>query len=521
MSCDWQYQSKSRAQMDFKRPSTDTVQSDDLTAIERFVREIIANSRDSKLDNADSVSVIFHFMELKGEEKSIFLDKIQFSSLVDAYTCSITMNSNAIDEQFLGINPVDIEDSDLPLRILTVTDSNTKGLTGPEFLNPEFIHDGRIDPICRFIGLCRTTGLNLSGDQSDTTGSWGYGKSVLWANNHTKIVFFHSILSSPWRQNSVTIDRKLYGYTMLTDFFNEDGKPVSGDIYFGLKNVGELSEPRSIWNDETDEYQQVLGNGSFNLSQSGTSIMIVGFEPDDDKQYRSDEIVIELKNAVEKFFWPAIADKMLDVQIFHDGEKIETDIRKNRNIEPFVRLYKRMRRKPDSDEVSTFDISGPQMLPFNAKISVGVRQYSEPPSDFTYMNGIAKIRGNKMVTQYEEVKLPGLSTKGAIGIALAGEILTDSNSFDQKQQKKLDRLLLMSEPISHHKWDDKNRKLKKYKAGYTIQKINKLIRNEFKNLAIHKGIDIESEYSTYSLGYSHLVDVRALERGVVILLIDM
>jgi len=147
MSCDWQYQSKSRAQMDFKRPSTDTVQSDDLTAIERFVREIIANSRDSKLDNADSVSVIFHFTELKGEEKSIFLDKIQFSSLVDAYTCSITMNSNAIDEQFLGINPVDIEDSDLPLRILTVTDSNTKGLTGPEFLNPEFIHDGRIDPI--------------------------------------------------------------------------------------------------------------------------------------------------------------------------------------------------------------------------------------------------------------------------------------------------------------------------------------------------------------------------------------
>ena len=53
---------------------------------------------------------------------------------------------------------------------------NTKGLIGPEYQSSDNENMGDQ----RFIGLCRSTGKNSTSEGQDSTGSWGYGKSVIW-----------------------------------------------------------------------------------------------------------------------------------------------------------------------------------------------------------------------------------------------------------------------------------------------------------------------------------------------------
>jgi len=460
-------------QMNYDRSELHTVQSDNLTAMERFVREIVGNCRDSKKDEKGKVVVRFDIVDLLGDEKMKFCDAGNLSELNDAYRM-IKDDSNT-KKYLQNFNPSDLKDPDKPLRILTISDSNTMGLIGQE----KFTRN--MEKGNRYLALCRSGGMTLSGDHSDQTGSWGYGKSVIWANSETKIAFFFSKLSDYWEEDGTSISMRLSGSAMLTDYLDENNKSKGGDIYFGHDDT---EQTLSLWNDKAETKRSEFGINSFNVDETGTSIMIVGFVPDEEKQHDSNGIAKNIKEACEKFFWPAIIDEELEVNISCDGKDLQVQPETNKNFAPFFYLYKKMREDYEADIVTHLDVKGPTKLPFDAKIFLGVKKYENPPNDFLLINHIAKIRGNKMVIQYEEVKLPGLSSTGTIGIALAGDIISDYEKCDKKSQLLLDKFILMSEPISHHKWDPDAAKLKEVQGGYQITQINKKIRDEFKKIAV-------------------------------------
>ena len=89
----WEILTKGRNKLDKKSPDLDTVQSDNLTAIERFVREIASNADDAK-DKTKSmpVNIKFHLLDLDNDKKRNFLDIINFEQLKDSYNHIINAN---------------------------------------------------------------------------------------------------------------------------------------------------------------------------------------------------------------------------------------------------------------------------------------------------------------------------------------------------------------------------------------------------------------------------------------------
>ena len=88
MSQSWYLFNKSRNKMDDDTPSTNTVQSDNLTAIERFVREVIGNLKDAWLNRNEPVKGLFSFFDLLGEEKINFVNNAKLSapeSMINRY----------------------------------------------------------------------------------------------------------------------------------------------------------------------------------------------------------------------------------------------------------------------------------------------------------------------------------------------------------------------------------------------------------------------------------------------------
>ena len=90
----WEIKEKPRDHLDFDTPSTNTVQSDNLSAIERFVREIIGNSRDSCLDKTKPVKIEFSINDLSGKDKENFVNAAKFYDLKDCFSEAEKDNEN-------------------------------------------------------------------------------------------------------------------------------------------------------------------------------------------------------------------------------------------------------------------------------------------------------------------------------------------------------------------------------------------------------------------------------------------
>ncbi len=488
----WNMAKKQNPRMNFDTAATNTVQSDGLTATERFVREVISNSRDSKLDNDQPVKVTFRLIDLEGEKKQHFCEKAGLPELANAYKSIADYSDETLKKIFLGVHPDSIKKTSTPLRTLCITDSNTKGLIGPELFTPDI----RNKKDLRFLGLCKSVGLNSGSNINNQSGSWGYGKSVLWANNHTRSVLFYSKLSNPWTENSTEVNERLTGFTMLPDFFLEGSDGYDGEIMFGNKK-GDINV-YSVWNHDAKQFAEDLNVEGFQATEPGTSQLIIGYQPSDLENNTSTETVAEqIKEAVEKFFWPAIDDNRLAVEIFINGNLVPINILENTSVQPFVRLYRKMKTstlQPEQYSVISLDLRGGSLN--DGKVLIGAKVLPEGLTGCNLINHIAKIRGNQMVIEYKESTHSTLSGSGGVGVALAGAIVPEDYGTIQDQQIQLDELLLASEPIAHHKWDEKETKIKDLRASSAIIKLNRDILHGFRDLIRNRKEEYIGEYST-------------------------
>ena len=85
MSLIWHLFSKVPNKMNDDTPSTNTVQSDNLSAIERFVREVIGNLKDAWLNRSQPVKGLFSFYDLTGEDKMNFIHEVKLDLLRESY----------------------------------------------------------------------------------------------------------------------------------------------------------------------------------------------------------------------------------------------------------------------------------------------------------------------------------------------------------------------------------------------------------------------------------------------------
>ncbi|WP_329437826.1 hypothetical protein [Streptomyces canus] len=196
------------------------------------------------------------------------------------------------------------------LRILTVTDTGTRGLGGPT--RADVVTDGDSD----FVSFVRKTGS--SQDVNGRGGTYGYGKAVfhLVSASHTVVVHTRCRVQGRLRT-------RLIGWAVHESYSTQtvDGaKTFTGRHYWGRAQDGYV-EP--LLDDEADEIARRLGLPAFPGGRSGTTVAIVDpvFAERDDA-----EAMRWIADAMVWNLWPKMlpegGDASMRFSVLHDGSEV-------------------------------------------------------------------------------------------------------------------------------------------------------------------------------------------------------
>ena len=144
--------------------------------LDTFVREVVQNANDQRIGKAPP-EIHFRFFELRGAALESFLAKVSWPMLEPHLRAAGGARGGRAIRRFLE----DMERSHR-LVLLTIEDRHTVGLTGAE--SEEDSH---------FRALCKDT-LFSHKRHAGAGGSYGLGKSVLWAFSGLSTVIFNSVL---------------------------------------------------------------------------------------------------------------------------------------------------------------------------------------------------------------------------------------------------------------------------------------------------------------------------------------
>jgi hypothetical protein len=507
----WTFEVVSENCMNYKDSSQSTVQSHDtrLSIIQIFVREVVQNIKDAINRTLYSCANLeFELQTISGSAKTTFLKTMKFSELVPHLNAVRTQQVKKKSSNII-IDPNDIIDPGTSLRLLYINDHNTLGLLGPEFGSE------RPESINSFLGLCRGTGFHDKPDIYSSGGTNGYGKSVLWKHSSINTVFLYSSLSTPYIDPEGNEHKaRLIGISRLPDHYL-DNQPTSGITNFGI-GINESKNVRCLYDNEADTLAHRLGFKPRAANEHGTSILIVGFQDLSGDEKTDLELLEEFKRATEEYYWPSIIKDELAVNFFwRDGDhRFDANPTSNIRVKPFIdalqqdngiickSIFVNVPKNPTYD----FDHDSNEC---EIKLSALIYEDTDPAS-VDLLNHVALIRGSHMVIKYE--KINGLvSGKSFHGVIEAGTAVDDS-----PKQKHLEKLLALSEPISHDDWNKNSDNLKDWYGSKTrISKIKELIRNEFISITSQisqpEGDAAPALRKLFSFGKGEILDPRLRE----------
>ncbi|MFE9963777.1 hypothetical protein ACWD7T_13040 [Streptomyces sp. 900116325] len=220
------------------------------------------------------------------------------------------------------------------LRILTVTDTGTRGLGGPT--RADVVTDGNAD----FVSFVRKTGS--SQDLNGRGGTYGYGKAVFHLVSAPRTVLVHTRCRIEDR-----LETRLIGWAVHESYSTETvngPKTFTGRHYWGRARDGYI-EP--LLDDQADEVARRLGLPTFPAGETGTTVAIVDpsfGERDDAEAMRwiADSMVWNL--------WPKMlpegGDAPMRFSVSHNG----SDVRVARpsevpHLRPFLWAHGQMDRE--------------------------------------------------------------------------------------------------------------------------------------------------------------------------------
>lgn len=253
-----------------------------------FIREAVQNSVDAALDPSATVRIRISERELCGTELASFLEGLQLTS---GQGPGARQNLLSTDDSRRSV----ADEIDGGLKILTIEDFNTKGLTGRVVPGPD-------DPEDRFRKLCLELGSTAPPTQ-DRGGTYGFGKSVYWVTSSMWTAVLYSRFTPPFGKS----DSRLFGVSWFRSHtFPEQSDRVedqfTGRAFFG---TGEEGAPYPVTGDAAHRLARELGFRPRECDETGVSIAILG----------CDMSPLELREGVEKWWWPRLLNGRLEVEI--------------------------------------------------------------------------------------------------------------------------------------------------------------------------------------------------------------
>ncbi|KAB7518830.1 hypothetical protein [Halosegnis rubeus] len=410
--------------------------------IKTFVREVLQNSNDARLENDQPAQVTFRLESLQGDEAKEYLNALDIERWAKhANLATDTESGKHIAEAIERIK----EDNEI--RILTIEDENTGGLLGEENADES-----------NFTALVRD--VLFSSKSGDTAGgSYGLGKAVLWLYSGLSLVMFNSTLSEP---NPTDQSPRLIGRTRLPTHKSEDGDTVyQGHGWYGNINEDEEgARPESIWGDEAESIAD--GLRLTRPDSPGTSIQVVDFRvPTAEERLEDEELADQITEMAIRWFWPAIHRGDLEVAVELEDETKMASIEEHPQYKPFTSSLTGRNNSvselenPGDVKQAIIPLSVPKTSDgedgADGELDLLVRRAE--PDESQYQNKVAFVRGAGMVVEYYDRDRVVVGNKDFHAVLLGGRARPwgTGESFSESDTI-VEKFLTAAEPPQHDEW---------------------------------------------------------------------
>ncbi|WP_276249281.1 hypothetical protein [Haloarcula rara] len=432
--------------------------SDGEQGLKTFVREVLQNSNDARLENDEPAEVTFRLETLEGDELRSYLEALDISTWSE--------HAGLSGETESGEHIVDamsrIEEEDA-LRILTIEDKNTAGLLGAETADES-----------NFTALVRD--VLFSSKSGDTAGgSYGLGKAVLWLFSGLSMVLFNSTLSEPDPRDD---SPRLIGRTRLPTHKSADGETVfQGHGWYGKAEESEgagRSRPESLWGEAAADRADPLR--LTRPDSSGTSIQVVDFRvPTAEERLDDTELAEEITDLTLEWFWPAIYNDNLKVNVETETETREASLDVHPKYTPFTScLSERGEAVEELEEPgditdTSIDLTVPPKTgdsgETDGELALLVRRAQ--PDEVHKRNSVAFVRGAGMVVEYYDRDKIVVGNEDFHGVLLGGKARPWGTGTEATETDRVvEEFLTAAEPPRHNQWERTETLANTYSRGF-------------------------------------------------------
>jgi RNA polymerase primary sigma factor len=431
--------------------------------IATLARETGQNILDERKDEEATVTARYTVIELSGPRLTAFLETFQFEQQVRPHLEAASLSRQKVATVIKkGLESLD---KDQRLILLKIEDIGANGLMGPEY------DDGRYMAVVRNI-------LDSYKRGESAGGSYGLGKSVMWACSQFGLVFINSTLAEA--QDGKREGRFIGRMELPWHRLDDGAKPTdfAGPAWFGEWDPEEQCT-RSYWGNAALEADMLLKRP---FDQSGTSFLIVGaFDPSG--AAGTVELMHEqLIRALAESFWPAMVERSEDeqghltalVRSERNGKILKEDF-----IDPGIYHPAKtamLRAHLDDITVNTLENPGDVVryrIPLNlpkrtaSEGAHGRLQHeavllvTEAGEDEQEINRVAYMRGSHMIIKEVAVQSLPMGSRPFHAVVLAGLA-----AGDEPADRAAERFLRAAEPPKHDDWESTADLSRSYAPGY-------------------------------------------------------
>lgn len=390
-----------------------------------LAREAIQNSSDAherfkKTHPEAAFRVVFRFVHLFGDEKAAAVEALDLLGMQERrkkYPADPLQPGSVLDG---------LDDPRVPLQLLYVEDYGTHGLFG----DPATGKKSHLFMAMYYIGA--------STKGADEGGLYGFGKSALQRASRTRSVVVHTAFEQQGKDHARS---RLLGFTWWPDLQDEDtlydGRGSFSDHH--TAGPGQQDMPTPFVDGNADQFAAKLGfqaRDADNPADLGSSFLVV------DPAITPEELLAE----VEKWWWPALEEHNLDVQVVlpMTGDVKVPKPASNPFVSQFLRAYRIATGvdepgDPNRERLASKDWrnrsgTGGQDLGALALVvpEIAIDTDGEE-ADATSL--VALMRGPRMIVGY--------SAHGQRRVPLRGVFVAS---------EKANRLLRETEPSTHDRW---------------------------------------------------------------------
>ena len=401
------------------------LQHTDLTETELLMREAIQNSVDEHRPGAeDPVRFTVRRSRYRGDEKRALVKAFKLHEISDRVSgFSSEMDWLKRKETCLA----HLDDPDIELPVLMLSDHNTNGLSGT------WNKRGRDN---RFHNLALSIYGSYKAENVDLLGSYGLGKMVYAVASRIRTMAYYSTFA-PTDASDGVVAR--FMSTAFLPSHSHGGEDYSGHAFFGEPS-GSTDFPAAPMSDGVAHaFAERVGLDVRSDADTGLTVMLLdcGISPE------------ECLDACEKYWWPRNLDgdpgSYIELEFFDGDERLRAfDPRGRREIKPFIDCYSNAIQgvRPEGYDCAPIKLGG--------KVLAGTLCLREmvdgetSPDGLT--NSVALIRSGLVIQYRKDYAREG--DPDALGVFVAGS-------------SEIKKAYMLSEPEAHDEWNQNNMRLKR------------------------------------------------------------